>query len=271
MKKSLFVVLLSVISVASFAQNKNGLENIIVERYYISEANDTTANSFGGNLPIGSVTYRVYVDMLPEYKFQAAFGIPGHELRIETTTFFFNNTDHGGNVANVIPYRNLDDNTVMLDSWLSVGAAAESDWGVLKTEDDTASTIVNSSKKKVLQNENPLAGIPIKMRDGILTLNDVPPRVTGFGIDSIISVFSFDKTPLDQKKSFITSDGSWASLNGTKGPTPENRVLIGQFTTNGKFSFELNIQIGTPNGKVEQYVAKNPGEGQTLLPSLSFK
>lgn len=271
MKKSLLIALLTLVSFVSLAQKKNGLENIIVERYYISDKNDTTANFLGGVLPIGSVTYRVYVDMLPEYKFQAAFGIPGHELRVETTTFFFNNSDHGGNVANVVPYRNLDDNTVMLDSWLSAGAAAESDWGVLKTEDDTSNTIVNSTKVKVLQNENPLAGIPIKERDGILTLNEIPPRVTGFGIDSIISVFSFDKTPFDQKKSFITSNGSWASLSGTKGPTVENRVLIGQFTTNGKFSFVLNIQIGTPDGKVEQYVATNPSEDQILFPALIYK
>jgi hypothetical protein len=270
MKKSLLFALLTSLSLAGFAQKKNGLENIIVERYYISDANDTSSNSVGGVLPIGSVTYRVYVDMLPGYKFQAAFGVPGHELRIETTTYFFNNMDKGGNVANVIPYRNLDDNTVMLDSWLSVGAAAESDWGILKTEDDTVATIVNNTKKKVLQNENPLAGIPIKLRDGILTA-DVPPRVTGFGIDSIINVFSFDKTPYNDKKSFITSDGSWASLTGTKGPTAENRVLIGQFTTNGKFSFELNIQIGTPDGKAEQYVAQNPGNDQILFQGLIYK
>ncbi|HNR19546.1 MAG TPA: hypothetical protein PKN75_07750 [Bacteroidia bacterium] len=70
---------------------QNGLENLIVEKYYISEPNDTNANIDGGVLPLGSVTYRLYADMLPGYRFQAVYGVPGHEMRIET----FNNEDRG--------------------------------------------------------------------------------------------------------------------------------------------------------------------------------
>jgi hypothetical protein len=45
---------------------------------------------------------------------------------------------------------------------------------------------------------------------------------------------------------------------GGKGQTPENRVLLAQLTTNGKLSFELNLQIGATNGTIIQFVAKNP-------------
>ena len=66
-----------------------GLENIIVEKYYVSNAAD--AGGSMGTLPVGSVTYRIFADLLPGFKFQALYGIPTHELRFETTTSFFNN------------------------------------------------------------------------------------------------------------------------------------------------------------------------------------
>lgn len=40
------------------------IEKVTVERYYVSDANDAT-DTFGGYLEPGSVTYRVYIDLLP--------------------------------------------------------------------------------------------------------------------------------------------------------------------------------------------------------------
>ena len=138
-----------------------GLENIIVEKYYISDAKDSTAS--GGYLPAGSVTYRIFADMKPGYRFQAAFGISGHELRLATTTLFFNNENYGGSVANVIPDRKLKDYTVMLDSWLSAGAASEGTLGILKSKDNGVETVINAGG--FLQSASPGAGIPLKTQD----------------------------------------------------------------------------------------------------------
>lgn len=238
-----------------------GLEKVIVEKYYISDARDAAA--FGGQLLVGSVTYRIFVDMLPGYRFQAAYGIPGHELRLATTTLFFNNEDKGGIVSSVIPYRNLKDNTVMLDSWLSAGGAAEGSFGILKTMDDGVETIVN--EKGILQNSDPGAGIPIKVQDGLIA--GMPPKVTSFGIDSIVDVFK-NRTIGSE---FSTTNGSWATMNGAIGPDSiDNKVLIAQITTNGVFTFELNIQIGKPAGGVENYVAKNPVAKEIQLSSLAY-
>jgi hypothetical protein len=241
--------------------NAQGLEKVIVEKYYISDVKDSS--HLGGNLPAGSVTYRIFLDMLPRYRFQAAFGIPGHELRLATTTTFFNNEDYGGTVPNVIPDRKLGDYNVMLDSWLSVGGASEGTLGILKTLDDTVETVNNL--KGFLQSTNPVAGIPVKIRDGLV--NGTPAKVTGFGIDSIINVFNKQSTG----SLFSTTNGSWAAMGGTIGPdSTDNKVLIAQITTNGIFSFELNIQIGTPSGGVEQYVAKNPKGSEIVLDSLIY-
>ena len=47
-----------------------------------------------------------------------------------------------------------------------------------------------------------------------------------------------------------------------------NKILIAQFTTYGKLSYQLNLLIGTPDGKSEKYVAHNPIEGEFTHPDL---
>ena len=260
MKKILFG--LSLVLLASYVKSQNGLERIIVEKYYVSDLKDAAAKS-GGYLAPGSVTYRIYADMLPGYKFQAVYGIPGHELRLATTTLFFNNQDYGGTTANVIPYRNLKNNTVMLDTWLSVGAGSEGMFGVLKSNDTGVETIVNADG--ILQNTDSKAGIPLKVQDGLTSGN--PLQVTGYGIDSIISIFNNQTSG----SVFSTSNGSWACMGGSTGPDSSNKVLLGQFTTNGVFTFELNLQIGTPSGDVENYVSKYPVGKELQLANGSMR
>ena len=247
--------------------NAQGLENIIVEKYYVSDANDTSANSVGGVLPIGSVTYRIYADMLPGYKFQAAFGIQGHELRIETSTLFFNNEDRGA-TSPTYSKSQAANNTVMLDSWLSVGAACNGNFGILKSLDDGALNVVNSENPPVLQNADPVMGVPLTMQDGLFP--GTPEAVTTVGISTELAMFD-NQNDGSNGPIFSTSDGSWASLNGSIGPDSiDNKVLIAQITTDGIFSFELNIQIGTPNGGVEQYVAKDPVGNEIQMSYLTY-
>src|ERR1700752_48438 len=99
-KLILSAVFISIAVIAKPQSTPSGLDSVIVETYYISNANDTSVTVPGGRLPIGSFTYRIFVDMKPGYTFEAAYGIdisptgirnPGdHELRISTTPLFFN-------------------------------------------------------------------------------------------------------------------------------------------------------------------------------------
>lgn len=243
-----------------------GLEQIIVEKYYVSDENDTSVDDDGGPLPVGSVTYRVFVDMKPDYIFQAAYGEPGHELSIATSTSFFNNEDRGETFPGFGENR-LDDNTVMLDSWLSVGGACDECIGVLKTNDDGVNTIENGDG--VLQNADPSAGIPLTEQDGHIAGN--PEFVTTVGISADIDIFN-NTNDAAAPSIFSTTNGAWSSLSGSMGPDPnENIVLIGQFTTNGEFSFELNIQIRNETTiAVENYVAKDPVGDEIVIPSLIY-
>lgn len=250
MKKLIPILLFVIMNTAVHAQ---GLENVIVETYYVSDANDTMTNADGGVLPVGSVTYRIYADLLPGYRFQAAYGVPGHELRIGTTTLFFNNEDRGATTP-TYSKTNAKNNTVMLDSWLSVGAGCTGNYGVMKTSDDGVSTVVNNDN--VLQGNNPLAGIALTTEDGLLA--GTPEAVTVVGITTEIAMFD-NQNDGTNGPVFTTTNGSWASLVGSVGAdTVVNQVLIGQITTDGLLDFKLNIQIGTPTQGVENFVAELP-------------
>ncbi len=263
MKK--YILGLGLIIASQFSSAQNGLESIVVEKYYVSNAADSAgAIGNGSNLPVGSVTYRIYADMLPGYKFQAAYGVPGHPLILTTSASFYTNTDRG-NTTPSFSKANAAGNTVMLDSWLSVGAACNGNFGILKSEDGAAggTNVVNSGG--ILANNDASAGIPLTTQDGFYA--GTPEAVTFVGITTTELDFLSSSGTVGNILS--TSNGSWASLNGSAGPIPAtNRVLIAQLTTNGVFQYELNIQIGTPSGGTENYVAQNPVGAEISIASL---
>lgn len=265
-------LLLFIISVVfATISNAQGLKGIIVERYYV--ADDTDSKAAGEKLlPEESVTYRIFVDMQPGYKFQAVFGSQNHPLKIATSTSFYNNSILGSYIPNLIYDLSLRNNTTMVDSWISVGAASQNHIGVLKQYDDTIATVINNGEPPVLQNDDISCGIPISVRDGmtLIPAPNSPPKVTALNIDSLLTMLT--RTPMDANgMSFETENGSWACIESSANDNGKvNQILIGQFTTNGIFSYELNIQLAKPSGGFEQYVAKNPDSNQLTSPQLTF-
>lgn len=215
------------------------LENIIVEKYYVSDSTDYK-DSAGGVLPVGSVTYRIYIDMKPGYKLQLIYGNQKHELFIQTTTTFFNNKICNAETGYSIDAKKLNSNTIALDSWVTMGAASRIHTGILKSEDKDGSLLIRPALSKA---------------DGLTKW--IFPDFKIFNID--LNFFNDTKNAVR----FSSNNGGWAAPGGVNGPTAENRVLIAQLTTTGKLSFELNIQIGTPSGGYVQFVAKNP-EGSEI-------
>ena len=227
-----------------------GLEDVIVETFYSATLQDTLSELFTFPLKSSSITYRVYLDLKPGYSLQAVYGSPEHPLKIKTSTTFFNHSEHGEVIPNVIPYRTLSKNTVMLDSWLSVGAAGEDSYGVMLQDDDTIETVKH---KNFLLSSNSI----LTIKDGLKIVGKVP-RPTFFNIDKAASEVFSKKS---DKNEFSTDNGGWFALGGAKGldSLGTNKILIGQFTTDGEFSFEFNVQLGTPTpGISEKYVAINP-------------
>lgn len=261
-----FIILSILLFVGKIAIAQNGLEGIIVEKYYVSDEADAKITE-GGYLKPGSVTYRIYVDMKPKYSLQAVYGISGHPLKINTSTYFFNNSINGGVTANDVSRLKLDQHTTMLDSWVSVGAGSDADYGIMKS-DDTYNSFTN--KNGILKNDNAIAGIPLTKYDGLLAAT--PQRVVSFfGIEKTdLEIFNNTTDTSARGQSFSTENGSWASFGGAYGIDSTNKVLIAQFTTDGQLSFELNLQLGTPFGGTENYYAKNPQGSELQLPDLTY-
>jgi len=245
--------------------SQGGLEGIILEKFYISTKEDNSKPELSGHLAPGSITYRIYVDLKPGYTFQAAYGAPNHELYIKSTNLFYNHVEYGAEYPNRIPLRTYSRNTSRLDSWLSVGGAGENQIGVLKTEDDTLNVFKTSGA--YLKNHSKKMGISLEVVDGMKeqynltfpTFYQMDSTIKGIGTITNTNIIS-------------TNNGAWASMGkGSQGADSlSNKVLIAQLTTDGKLSYQLNLLIGTPDGKSEKYVAHNPIEGEFTHPDLYY-
>jgi len=266
---------LGFIFIGSIASAQNGLEGIIVEKYYVSNAADSIASAAAsaGSLNVGATTYRIFADMLPGYNFEMAYGNANHSLKINTTTSFYNNIDRGSTNPSYSKV-NAAKNTVMLDSWLSVGAACAGNFGILKSEDNGVANIVNADG--ILTNADTAAGIPLTVQDGIISVTGKTPGTFGTVGDADSAIAVFDASSLIGN-SFTIKNGAWYVAGGATGPdSATNKVLIAQLTTAGILSFELNLQIGTPTGGVQLYVAKKPvfntsyGVMEDSIPGLSY-
>lgn len=259
MKTKKFLMTLCAAAACAFA-GAQGLEDVIVEKYYVANASDA-ADPDAGDLAVGTVTYRIYIDMDPDYKLETVFGSSSNPLSIQTTTEFFNNEDRGGLTGNDLGANFLDNGTVLLDSYVSMGAGGEGQWAVLKSE-DTNGAISNSDGK--LQNQSNLAGIPVRVADGLVP--GTPSEVTFVPGGSIVS----ELDDINDGPSVVITDGAWAVLGGTSGPDAENRVLVAQISTDGDLTFELNVRLGAPDGSSETYVAANATGSDTQFDALSY-
>lgn len=235
---------------------QNDIENVIVETYYISNATDAVPNEEGGTLAEGSKTYRVFLDLCDSCALLSLFGSADHPMEIASTAPFYNNPDRGKTYGHEVNNGALDENTVSLDSWLSLGGASTQRFGVLKTEDpDTTSEELFPNDLGMISNADPDAGIPLTTADGLFldTASTQPPGFFAFGI-SPDSAFN-DTT---QANSF-SSDSTriTCQLPGVRGHGNGNKFLIAQLTTTGELTFCLNVEVVRADGTVLRYVSSD--------------
>lgn len=272
--KCLNLLLFSLYFTTGFAQP--GLQGIWIEPYYVTSKADRQAFNSSGPLEEGAVTYRIYVDLEPGYRFQAAYGSPEHPLEISSSRFFFNH-NHSGNVQpDLIPERDLACNITMLDSWLSVGAATENHLGIPRKYDFLAQDANLRFQDGFLANtirESESDTGPLTTRltdcDG-LARYAVLPTTTLYNLDSA----AYALGSVTRCKRFVLDNGAWACMGkGSVGAdsTSGNHVLIAQLTTAGSLNYRLNVMIGTPEGKSIRYVYDNAQDQEILFPALAGK
>lgn len=289
MKKKSLLLFLSMMVASAFSYGQNGLQQIIIEKYYVSNAADAAnadaalsgAGYATGTLPSGSVTWRIYADLEPGWGVQGSYGEPGHPMVLTTSTSFFNHPNgnsSGGHLAsNNAAF--LGDGTTLLDSYLSCGGVAPGRFGVLKSEDNSAAVPAGGganvvfSPAGILANVDPSAGLDINIADGHYNTNLVPTLLAlsllGDAASPAVNIFTDGSTV---GGTFNTTNAYIGVLGQQEGafPAGTNRVLIGQFTTKGILTYALNLQIrNTTTNVIQKYVSANATGSEIYMPSLS--
>jgi len=253
--------MLSFTVLALFATAQNAIKNVFIETYYITDAKDAS-DTTGGKIEAGFKTYRIYVQMKPGCKLLSIYGDHDHALKISSTSEVFNNTDFGKSFGKDFNKSNYGRNTVALDSWLTLGQTTKKSaityFGVPKSMDHNGSFIGGANNDGgsssvpggVLTNTDPLAGIPLTIADGM----DTMPKSSvisnnwvqhGF-LDPISGEDSTIFGSIKRGNSFVSYD-AYLTNSGVMGVNADsNMVLLGQITTKGQISFELNLQVSDP-------------------------
>ncbi len=255
MKK--ITLLLGVFMATTFAKAQ-GLEGIVVEKYYQANVADSVnAASNGAVVPleVGAITYRVYADLAPSYKIFALLGNEKHQLKISSTKNFYNDPNNGVKYYNGTSLNNIKKNTTMIDSYFTLGGVATGKVGVLKTEDTDGS--VGNTQSILANTLGGDFGLPINGTNAVDGMISGTPLDISLLLDPLENIDLFDQVA---GKSFISKNFAVSHLGNVKGPTSTNKVLLGQFTTKGDFDFEFNVQIvDTVTSLPEIYVANTPG------------
>ncbi len=271
MKRMIWFVFCCLLAIQTKAQ----LRDVLIEKYYISDALDAT-DTIGGHLTENTVTYRIYAHLEDNARVKSIFGDERHPFTIHSTENFFNNLSQGKSFGKDFTKAMLTENTVGLDSYLTIGQAAKQGskvyFGVPKILDMDGSFVggVNNDGGSqagvgLIAAQNVAAGIPVTQADGLDTL--VVPTInwSSAGIQDFIS--GNDSTifgSLVAGNTFSSAGFNLSSSSSIRGVLPDsNYVLLAQLTTLGDLAFDINLEVESwENG---QWISQKFVSSDTLL------
>lgn len=261
----LLPVLLPVCLSQAMAQE---IEGLIVEVYHVTPASMDRGPT-APPIPAGTVTYRIFLDLPPGHQVQAIYGDKDHPLVLGTTGRFYNEPLFGKETGDEIRSEQLQEGAVPLDSWLTVAAATNDHFAVLKRNDPDGSELPGyrmMGRRKDLKDAEGTR-IRLSKSDGLVKA-DTLLDVVQFNLDLLPFSFNAAGAGLSNDSLLHTRNGGWAVLGGTAGLPPENHVLIAQLTTDGELYFSLNVQVEAPDGSTARWVWNDPRPGEVLAPML---
>ncbi|MFN3874931.1 MAG: T9SS type A sorting domain-containing protein [Flavobacteriales bacterium] len=245
-----------------------GLQDVIVEEFHtITTADADAYNNVhgGGSTPLaaGMKVYRVYIDLEPNWRLASVFAINESPLAIRTTTTFWNDDNWGSQFP--AQTRRLDEGA-LFDSFITINTSG--------TSGGAAGCGQNTTQFGVRRSVD---------SNGDLTTCGVYPSFTGtdghipaaFPMDPITTLGPIDFQALTSDPAptglFSFSSALWGYVGGISGvdPAGDNIVFVGQFTTDGVFSFEINVGLNGPNGEAISYV-HTPAAGATVSAKLVY-
>jgi len=242
-----------------------GLEGLLLERYYVTDINDAQDTLHSGALPEESITYRLYVDLLPGYRLQAVYGTKEAPMVLSSTANFYNHIESGQAKANIVPKRSLRKNTLLLDSWLTIGASGENSVGIPKKYDHDGLDTTLLLNRNFFKNHNKKC--PSLWEYDGMVYSETPPFAEFFQMDSAAYYLG---SSTNGKEIKITN-GAYACLGqGAVGADSltTNSVLIAQLTTKGVLSYRINLLIGAPDGSSAKYTYMTDSKDGRYHPAL---
>ena len=299
--KPLFTLFL--LSVLLFSNKVNAqIHHVFVEKYYISDSLDATdTTNFTASmgtyptpfLPIGSITYRVYVQLDSGYKVRKIYGTACHPLKVASTANFFNCVDRSAFFGYGVKKQYFSGTPMLpLDSWFTIGKCAvgsginpPSYVGVYKPDDTDGSLIGGSHSSGFITNNDTAAHIPVDTADGMMISTEHFSNWVDNGFNnSGLPASGLDTTVFGDSLVGSKFYSTYAYLQENQGVAGEaasgHKVLVGQFTTTGELTFELNLEVwdstgGTNNGHLLNFVASKGlcdtvGADTTVLGMLKY-
>ncbi len=284
LRQSLMIAFFIFYRVTAFAQ----IENVIIETYYVSDANDAT-DTIGGFLEEGSTTYRIFIDLMPGSKILKVYGDEAHPLAFSSTQSFFNHHEDGVTFGKDFVRTRYEIGTVPVDTYLTLGQCSRSFgqgayFGVpkhLDTDGSLVGGVHNDGGSQeiptgLLINDSEQAGVPLTESDGLALSEQLPDSWIEIGFKDVLSG---EDTTIFGSENTQTSFRSTQALlknSGVQGVDPDsNIVLVAQLTTNGEIAFEINVELeiiqdGAP--KILRYVAQNEqlSPGEIFEPLLNY-
>ena len=239
MKKIVLTIGIGLMLGATITKAQTLLDGVVLEKVHIAsqtEHDQDVSDGITSPIVTGSITYRLWIDMASGAKLASVWGNNTHALKLETSTTFYNN-DNGSSTANALKLTDQT-GTNLYDSWVTLGG-------------NSKTTIATYQGANVVK---------------------APAVVTNLGL---LLTESFDSYP---GKSLLSNGGTFTTLNGegasgnayATGTGASNMILIGQFTTDGIFSYELNLQL--TNGIIsENYAASDTQTGEFTNKTLIGK
>jgi hypothetical protein len=276
MKSILYLFILVFYFLSEFSARAQ-IDNVIIEKYYISDIQDAT-DTLGGSLPEKSVTYRIFIDLAKGCLLKSIYGNPNHQLFFSSTEKFFNNKFLGKTFGYQINKNNLDNNTTALDSWISLGFASNKHFGILKSSDTDGSIVGGTNSDGgsasipggLLVNADPLAGTPLTTADGLILTDS---STSAFANNGFISSSGDDSSifgSVTESNLFTSYNAQLLNYKGISGTDSNNIVLIAQLTTHGEIAFKINMLVTNADGQNLLLVADDPVGDEIRNPLLTY-
>jgi hypothetical protein len=283
--KNLFLLALTLTAMTGSAQ----LENLYIEKYYISDANDAT-DTTGGVLTEGTTTYRIYAKLIPGSAVARIYGDVAHPFSISSTETFFNHGTEGKTFGKDFLKPRLGESLVALDTYLTLGQVAKQGpnlyFGIPKNQDSDGSFIGGTNSdggsemlpQGLMNNQTTEMGLALTQADGIDTMQIASSNWNSAGIldfitgnDSTIFGSLVSGNAFYSEQFYLTSSIPYDGVLADS-----NFVLLAQLTTAGELSFNINLDVvyTDANGTLQtiSYVSKDTllDNGEVFNPFLSY-